>query len=297
MHGELAKKFKRMIRAEAGHTLVSLDFRSFHARSLGWVSEDEDYYKLADFDVHSFVTAHFMRLENAKTLLDLPDAELRNQLSAIKSEFKEVRDQKAKRAILGLGFHMGANKLYMMNADSFNPSSEEAAALAGSKWKNWNDERRQKFINTRGLAEAKNLIGMIQRLFPRAFLDFPRDIEDRIRRTSKCYLKSPTGHNRWFWDLNLEEAVSFLPANIAHCHIDDAVLRLQSAGALERYALINWVHDSLMFHCADELVEECIAEVGSEMSRASDVCENVLGKFQCNVDAKVGPSLAEMTEV
>lgn len=297
VHGDLAKKFKSMIRAESDHTFVSLDFRSFHARSLGWVSLDEDYYKLADFDVHSFVTSHFLKLPQSDVLLDLPDDQLRARLAWIKSQHKEVRDQKAKRAILGLGFHMGVNKLYMMNADSFNPSADEVALLAGTAWVKWNDEKRQKYVNKYGLAEAKKLVALIQRLFPRAFSDFPLNIEDQIKRISKCYLKSPAGHNRWFWDLNLEEAVAFLPANIAHAHIDDVVLRLQDTGALRRYEFVNWIHDSLLFHCPTQLVDQCVQEVTFEMQRESDVCENSLGKFQCNVDGKVGQSLAEMHDL
>lgn len=296
VHGELAKKFKRMIRAEDGHTFVSLDYRSFHARSLGWISLDENYYKLADFDVHSFVTAHFVKLPIATELLTLPDDELRTQLSKIKSEYEEIRDQKAKRAILGLGFHMGVNKLYMMNADSFNPGIDEVRLLAGKSWDRWDDERRQKYVNKYGLAEAKKLVMIIQHLFPKAFSDFPLNIEDQIRRVTKCYLKSPASHNRWLWDLNLEEAVAFLPANIAHGHIDDAALRLNEQGLLDKFQLVNWRHDSFEFHCSDEYVEECL-EVGKfEMERPSEVCENELGKFQCNVDAKVGVNLAEMVK-
>lgn len=297
VHGDLAKKFKRMIRAEKGHTFVSLDFRSFHARSLGWLALDEDYYKLADFDVHSFVTAHFVKLPVAQELLRFPDHLLRAELGKIKSQYKEIRDQKAKRAILGLGFHMGVNKLYAMNADSFNPSWEEVRLLAGKNADAWPEERKQKYVNRFGLAEAKKLVKLIQHLFPRAFVQFPIEIEDRIRRITKCHLKSPAGHNRWFYDLNLEEAVAFLPANIAHGHIDDVALRLHDQGALDKYQFVNWIHDSLLFHCPLDLVDECVEVVKSEMEAASDVCVNELGKFQCNADVKVGPSLAEMKEV
>jgi hypothetical protein len=297
VHGDLAKKFKRMIRAEEGHTFVSLDFRSFHARSLGWLALDEDYYKLADYDVHSFVTAHFMRLPEAEHLLSLSDDSLRSALCKIKSAHKEVRDQKAKRAILGLGFHMGVNKLYMMNAESFNPRVEDVALLAGKNWTKWDDERRQKYVNKFGLAEAKKLVSLIQRLFPRAFINFPIEIEDRIRRITKCYLKSPTGHNRWFFDLNLEEAVAFLPANVAHCHIDDSVLRLHALGHLNEFGFVNWIHDSLLFHCPLELVEKCLQTIKADMQRPSNILTNEMGAFQCNVDAKIGINLSEMQEV
>lgn len=297
VHGDLACKFKKMIRAESGHTFVSLDFRSFHARSLGWISLDEDYYKLADFDVHSFVTAHFVKLPEAEHLLSLADDPLRSALCKIKSQYKDIRDQKAKRAILGLGFHMGVNKLYMMNAESFNPPLDEVKLLAGKGWNSWNDERRQKYVNKFGLSEAKKLVALIQRLFPRAFVQFPIEIEDRIKRTSKCYLKSPAGHNRWNWDLNLEEAVAFLPANIAHAHIDDVALRLNDQGLLDKFELVNWRHDCFDFHCPTNLVDECLETVKYEMQRPSDICENEMGKFQCNVDEKIGVSLAEMSEV
>lgn len=296
VHGDLAKKFKSMIRAEPEHTFVNLDFRSFHARSLGWISLDVDYYKLADYDVHSFVTSHFLRLPQSDLLLELSEEQLRSRLSWIKSEYKDIRDQKAKRAILALGFHMGVNKLYLMNSDSFNPPQSEVELLAGKSWSKWDDARRQVYINKHGLAEAKKLVLLIQRLFPRAFVQFPIEIEDRIKRTSKCYLRSPAGHNRWLWDLNLEEAVAFLPANIAHAHIDDVALRLQQRGLLDRYQLVNWRHDDFLFHCPNHLVGECIESVHSEMIRPSEVCVNELGAFQCNADVKVGTDMASLSE-
>jgi hypothetical protein len=192
---------------------------------------------------------------------------------------------------------MGVNKLYAMNADSFNSPWEELRLFAGRNADSWSDERKQKYVNKFGLAEAKKLVKLIQQLFPRAFVQFPIEIEDRIRRVTKCYLKSPASHNRWFWDLNLEEAVAFLPANVAHCHIDDVALRLHAQGLLKKYQLVNWIHDSLVFHCPSDLVAECIAVVKSEMQRPSEICENDLGKFQCNADAKAGPNLSEMSEV
>lgn len=262
-HGGLAKRAKECIRAEAGHTFIKRDMRSFHARSLGWIAEDKRYYDLADYDVHSYVTAYFLKLPVADSLLDLDGPDLRAALAAIKAQHKDVRDQQAKRAILGLGFHMGAEKLWRMNPNAFA-----------------------------SIEEAENLIKLIQSLFPKAFYEFPKKIEKLIKQ--KPRLISPTGHIRWMWSQDLEEAVSYLPANIAHCHIQDSLLIMHERGLLQRWGVCNFIHDCIVFHCPDALVKECLAGSREIMERESNVLINSLGPFVCRSDAEVGMDFAHM---
>lgn len=261
-HGELAKRAKACIRANDGHTFVARDYRSFHARSLGWLSGDHRYMEMADYDIHSAVTAYFLKLPIAARLFEMDGPELRAELAKIKAAHKDVRDQKAKRAILGLGFGMGVNKLYLMNPDAFDSPLEAAA-----------------------------LIATIQELFPAAFVKFPKQI---AREMTKGKIVSPTGHQRWMWAQDLEQGVSYLPANIAHCHMFDSLLLMEEQGMLKRYQLCGFIHDSVIFHCPDVLIDECLENSRRIMERESTVLDGPLGRFSCRTDAKVGPDWASM---
>lgn len=261
-HGELAKRAKACIRAVTGHTFVARDYRSFHARSLGWLSGDRRYMDMADYDIHSAVTAYFLKLPIAAKLFEMDGEELRSALSEIKAAHKDVRDQKAKRAILGLGFGMGVHKLYLMNPDAFDSPLEAAA-----------------------------LITTIQELFPQAFVEFPKRMGREMKQGK---IISPTKHQRWMWEQDLEQAVSYLPANIAHCHMFDSLLLMDEARYLDRYELCGFIHDSVIFHCPDALVAECLEDSRRIMERESTVLDGPLGRFTCRTDAKVGSDWATM---
>ena len=151
---------------------------------------------------------------------------------------------------LGYGFGMGWRKLYMLNQESFDSQSE-----------------------------AKRVMDTLNGLFPRACKW--RD-EVRMKAHEQGFLMSRAGCIRWFWEVfkwdgsklvpggdDSESAVAFLPANDAFCHIKDAMLRLEQGGHLERFGLINQIHDDLMFLCPDESVDEAIATVTVEMERPS----------------------------
>lgn len=267
-HSGIAKRAKEAIRAEPGHTLVKIDMRGFHARMAGWLSKDPDYYRLADFDVHSFVTAHFLHLKDAPYLLDMDDDELSAALDWVKSDTdrKYIRNYKVKRVVHGVTFGMKARKLYRMYSQNFE------------------NER-----------EAQGLIDLLAELFPRTFLAFPNWIREQINNVSPCRLVSPFKHHRFFWDYDMEQATAFLPSNCAHCHIQAALVRLRDGGALHRYEAINFTHDALWLHPRTEDVAGCIEVVQFEFERPSDVLvDSPLGAFQCNSDAEVGYDLAHM---
>lgn len=274
-HSGIAQRAKEAIRAEPGHMLVDVDMRGFHARMAGWLSRDPAYYRLANFDVHSFVTAHFLRMPDADYQLEMDDDELTAYLEHVKSDKtrKDIRNYKVKRVVHGVTFGMRARKLYMMYAQNFE------------------NER-----------EAQQLIDLLASLFPRVFIAFPTWIEDQIRNVTPCRLVSPFGHHRLFYDYDMQQATAFYPSNNSHCHIQAALVRLRTDGALARYEAVNFKHDSLSTHPRIELVDECIATVQAELERPSDVLvnwmgsPNPLGPFTCNSDAKVGLHLAAMKE-
>jgi hypothetical protein len=284
-HGEggkkdLADQFRSLVQAKPHHTLVEFDYRSFHAQTLAFEAQDKDYLRLAKLDIHSYLTAHLVKDGGADRALGLPDAELAGYLARIKRDHRFVRDFKAKRAILGYGFGMGYRKLFNMYREAFDSQ-----------------------------ADAKHTIDMLNGLFPRA-----NTWRDEIRRQAheQGYLLSRAGCIRWFWEVfrwkdgrwdsggdDSEAAVAFLPANDAFCHIKDAMLRLDATGALQRFGLINQIHDALMFECPDHLLDECIVSVKGEMERPSDILINPIAPDGLSVEVGVscGKSWEKMAEV
>ena len=244
--------FRSMVEAPDGYTILSFDYKSFHAQTLAFEAQDPDYLRLAKLDIHSFLAAYLVREADRDRLLSLPDVELAARLATIRERHSAIRDQQAKRAILGYGFGMGWRKLYMLNQESFGSQSE-----------------------------AKRVLDTLNGLFPRACRW--RD-EVRMRAHEQGYLMSRAGCIRWFWEVfkwdgtklvpggdDSESAVAFLPANDAFCHIKDAMLRLNASGALAGFGLINQIHDDLMFLCPDERVDEAVVSIKGEMERPSEI--------------------------
>lgn len=263
--GQRAAQFRAMVEARPGHTLLEFDYRSFHAQTLAFEAEDADYLRLAKLDIHSYLTAHLVRHPDRDRMLSWDDQELGACLAQIKREHTFIRDYKAKRAVLGYGFGMGWRKLYMLNQESFDSQ-----------------------------ADAKRVVDTLNGLFPKACA-----WRDSIRHQAheQGYLMSRFGCIRWFWEVlrwdgtgwrsggdDSEAAVAFLPANDAFCHIKEAMLRLNGADFLSKYALINQIHDALMFECPDALVHEALLVVKSAMERPSEVLVNSIAPAGLSVE-------------
>lgn len=260
----IVKRIKTIIKAEAGHTMVEVDARGFHARVQGHLSGDADYYRLADFDLHSYNVAHYLKLDDAHQLRYLDDDSLRRRLKEIKSAHSYERNFILKRVAFLRQFSGGAQK---------------AASIMKVP-----------------VMEVVEIFNMMDALFKPTFKNFPASIEQRLRKTPR--LTSLFGCIRYFWDGDPQQSVAFLPANSAHCHIQDALIRLYERGALDKYGAVDFVHDSVWFMCPEELVDECIAVTKEEFERPSDVLiSDSLGPFFVHADASAGSSMGELRDV
>ncbi len=251
-----------MIEARSGHWLVELDFKSAHALTLGFEAQDPDYMRLARIDMHSFLAAAgLLKLEDPQKLLCLPDSELKARLKWYRKNwrdktgrpFDDIRNIQAKPAILGYGFAMGPGTLFNNNPESFA-----------------------------NMGEARRVIQTLDCLFPRE-PQFRKRIRELAAR--QTYLVSRHGYIRWFFDVgywdrakgawvpgdDAEACIAFLPANDAFGHIKDAMLRLDAQGWNERAQLINQIHDALMFHIPDSLMDEAIPAIKAEMERKNEM--------------------------
>jgi len=261
---DIVHRVKDCIRAEPGHKLVKVDARGAHGRMQGFLAEDAPYYRLANLDLHSYNTAHYLRLPDRYQLLDLDDVALSRRLKEIKRAHEHDRNFKLKRVAYLMQFMGGAEKAYKI-LTAFD-----------------------------SVIEVQQLMDMIKTLFPKAFKDFPASVEQRMKQYPR--LISPSGGCRWFWDYDLQQAVAFSVSNPFHCHVQDALIRLWERGALLKYEGVNFTHDAVWMHPRVELVDEAIAVAKEEFERPSEILVNSLGAFQCMSDAQVGDVLSEMED-
>jgi DNA polymerase I-like protein with 3'-5' exonuclease and polymerase domains len=272
--------FRSMIVAKEGHTLVELDYKSFHVQTLAFEARDPDLLRLGKLDIHSFLTAHFLRLPDADRLAALTTEDLRAALARIKREHKQVRDAKVKHALLGYNNGMGYRKCYYQYMEFFD-----------------------------GQNEAKRIFELLDSLFPRAKA-YRQRICDLAH--SQGYLISRFGCIRWFWEVykwsggkwtygeDHEAALSFFTQNDGHCTLKDAMLRIDAAGWAERYRMINPMHDALMFEVPDAMLATAVPALAVEMERPSDVLINsevAPTGLAIEVEAHVGKSWNRMQTI
>lgn len=280
-HGRLAKAVRRMIAAPSGNILVEWDYKSYHVLTTGWCAEDASYMRMARLDMHSFVAGCFTGAWKPE-VMEEDDASLQARFRWFKSDAdrKRIRDKQAKPSILGVGFGMGARRLYQENLEHF----------AGEK-------------------VAKRFLDLLHELYPKVFA-----WQDRVRRMAHeaTFLRSPFGHLRRFyevftWDYKsatykngdqAEEAVAFLPANVAFGNIRETMKALERRGIPERYGQCNTIHDSLMFDFPAALLDQHIAEVYPILVAPSPILQNSVapGGLWCDAECNAGPHWAEMTE-
>ena len=280
----LAGAFRRIVEARPGHRIVTFDYKSFHALTLGFEAGDLTYMRMARLDIHSFLTAHMLKLEGCDNLLARSDDELREYFRWLKSDKDRLftRDFKAKRAILGYGFGLGYRKLYDMNQEAFT---------------------RQ--------AEAKRTIEMLNHAFPKT-AQFRNTIRMRAHRDT--FLLTRHGCIRHFFDVyhwdsrygtnrpgrDSEKAIAYLPANDAFGHIKDAMLRLEESGWNERANFFNQIHDDLHFEIPDTIFDEAVPAILAEMVKPSEILVDPVtapGGLQCAVEVKVGQTWEKMEEL
>ena len=167
-----------------------------------------------------------------------------------------MRDNQSKPAILGIGFGMGYRRLYQENLEYF-----------------------------KGEKDARRLHDLLHDLFPRVFA-----WQDRVRKQAheQRQLVSPFGHVRRFyevfqWDTKRggwipgdqsEEAIAFLPANIAFGNIRLTMKELGRRHLDSLYGLCNSVHDSLVFCLPERWLEQHVADVYPVLTAPSPVLKH-----------------------
>jgi DNA polymerase family A len=280
-HGRLAHAIRGMVRAPDGHVIVEADFKSYHVLTTGFEAESAPYMRMARLDMHSFITGCFLNLWSPRIMEESDDV-LLDKFRWLKSDRdrKRIRDKQAKPAILGIGFGMGARRLYQENLEHFD-----------------------------GEKTAKRLLDMLKAVFPEVF-----KWQDRIRQLAhqQQYLRSRFGHLRRFYEVftwrngswspgdQAEEAVAFLPANHAFGNIRECMKEQRTRGLDERFGLCNNVHDSFVYVFPETMLDEFLATVVPVLTAPSKVLTHpTLAPAGLTVDVEVcaGRTWADMAEI
>lgn len=305
-HGKLAKRFRRVIKAKSGRVLIEFDKKSFHAQTLAFEAEDANYLRLAKIDIHSYVAAHMVKHPERNNLLGFSDADLRAALGTLKKEkflykdyadpvhpngmtFKEIRDEKAKRTILGIGFCQGATSLLQQNPESFKNKKEIQVILDLLRGLFGPVFNFQKFIQQ--LAHKQTYLVSRYKYIRRFY--------DVFRWDPRKWNEVNGSLGDWAQGDDAEAAVAFLPANDAFGMLKEESLRLEESGANEEFGFCNNIHDALMFHCPIELKNQCIDLVTTEMLRRSPVLVNSIAPkgLRVEIGCLVGGTWADMEEL
>lgn len=326
----LATEFKSLIRAKPDHVIYERDYSSFHALTMAFEAEDPSYMRFVKCDVHTFISAHFIRgkaqikrdydiakgkpqnpivTDILKDLADLDlwpaldDDSLKKKLKYLRNkyeQFRMVRETVAKPAVHGIGFGLGPNKLYRMNKESFTK-----------------------------VEEAATIINLIKKLFPKIVY-----YQDRARQHADRYgeMVSRSGGRRAFYDVydkrilkfrrdprmgeiitepdasgriwlitpgdQAEAAIAYLPANNAFSRMKEAMRDLEDGGYAEKFGMFNAIHDSIMFHVPIKYLAECHRITGEIMDAPSRILINNVAPdgLVCLTEAKVGLDWGHMEE-
>jgi uracil-DNA glycosylase family 4 len=309
-----ASDFRSGIEAPDGYMIVELDLKSFHAQTLGFEANCPEYIRLAKIDVHSYVACAMLKIPHVDECLDWSDDELRdwlkwyrkNYVCADGTPFQKIRDQRAKVGVLAFGLGQQPKSLFANNLDSFLPDWYVDKRDTG-KPLNTSDHRR---ADNEGLKAAQQVHDALNDRFPA--LKRYRENTPLIAKQNGNKLISRYGCIRWFWDLqhwdsrkkemvhgaDFEKAISFPVQNDGHGYLKYALLRMQHDGMLERYGFINTIHDSVVFCCRIELLEQCVYEVKEQLEMPSEVLTFADGTgLSVECEAKAGRAWSGMHEV
>jgi hypothetical protein len=247
-------------------------------QTLAFEAQDADMLRLAKLDIHSFVTAHLLHLNDAERMIARPDDELADYFKWVKQNHTHTRNAQVKHAFLGYNNGMGYRKLWLQYMEFFESQSE-----------------------------AKRVMNLLDSLFPRA-KRYREDICNIAHEQG--YLISRHGYIRYFWEVfkwqggswshgdDHENALCFFTQNDAHGELRERIVQLHESGLAARYNLINSIHDSLKFRWPTNLLDE-IPVVEGIMESPSKVLINPIcpNGLSVEVEVKTGPNWSDMKAI
>ena len=132
---DIGQLFRRIIECPKGYLFVEFDKHSFHVATMGYAANDASYIRFSQLDPHSIFASYIMPKEWGKAIdLELPDDEILDRCKWIKKKAKQekeklgdrgidLRQDVAKKTVLGNQLGLGPRKLYWQNRRSFESIS------------------------------------------------------------------------------------------------------------------------------------------------------------------------------
>lgn len=287
---KLAEAMRGMICAKAGNVITEWDFKSCHVITLGFLAEDLNYMRLGRLDIHSFVAGHFLGLWNGFEIFQESDEQLLARFAWLKSnpEWKIVRDDQAKHGILGIGNGLRAKGLFERYMEHFPATTCEqcrgVGRVAGVRGTKICPGCKGSGIQP-GIKTSEKVLNICEALFAPVFAFQEvqrREAHDRkvltslfgyIRRFYEVY-RPDTRTGGWTHGDQAEQAVAYRLANAAHAHMRETMKALNRAFLDAKYGMFNMVHDSLMFHFPEEMLEEHIRDIYPVMTAPSTILKH-----------------------
>lgn len=294
-------------------SLIAFDYKSFHVLTLGFEAKDARYMRMARQDMHSFFAlAGLLRIEDPDRLEALSDQELSAKLKWYRGSdklypefggrtFQQIRDEKAKRAILGIGFGQQEYSLWRLNPDSFESPREARVVLDRLNGlfplpEAWRGEIRLRADSDHQLISRYGYVRRFWDVYHR------RPVAENYQPRGNERVWTHKSGQRWLLTPgdDHESAIAFLPANDAFGMIRSRMVEIGEAGLDERFGLINTIHDSLVFDCHPKHAEECKYTIKQILERPSEILidpDVAPDGLWCAVEVKQGANLAEMNLV
>jgi hypothetical protein len=93
-----------------------------------------------------------------------------------------------------------------------------------------------------------------------------------------------------------EKAIAYLPSNDAHIMLRKKTMMMEEKGWTKRYGLFNLVHDSVVFHCPTELVDECAYNIRNLLEEpVMELADDLVARdgFRCRTAVSIGDDWAK----
>lgn len=271
----LAKLFRRLLIAEAGHKLIEIDRSAIEAVLVGHWAKSPAYINLAKAGVHDWLASYMV---GEPIDYNLPFADLKAACKAIKKRFPEDRE-KAKRCIHGSNYLLSAFGMFDEYEEAF-PTEAEARRVqsiyfdspAGQDIRAW---------HTATLAEVHKAKYLDNSFEYRHYFYGP------LYKYNKRDKKWEVEH-----DGDAKRAIAFRPQSDAAAIQREDILALCELDWLAPMLRLP-TYDSLVIEAPDRLVDKSIEALAAQFRKPIPE----LGGLEIGFEVKVGMNLADMEEV
>jgi DNA polymerase I-like protein with 3'-5' exonuclease and polymerase domains len=292
---ETGQRFRRIIEAPKGYSIVEFDKKSFHVATMGYCAQDASYIRFSQLDPHSIFASYICPKDWCKPIdLGLSDSEILERSTWLKKRCKDARGNDphgvdlrqdiAKRVVLANQLGQGKRGLYRKELRRYVENEDEAGR--------YQDQLNEIFPKVQAFKEQIREVCHKQKYYiirEWGIIDYFFDVFN-WRYSSK--------HGRWIKGsgTDSEKAIAFPVQGTAFGMLKWEHRRMSDNGYMGKFGFINSIHDSNVFCVEDSLIECCFTNIASIMSAPCGVLVNsVTSKegLRVAVEASVGKNLQD----